>query len=147
MKKDLIVSLVCLAGTVALYISLRWVGDPKAIVFPRIVIVIMAILSGLLLLQNIMTRRVNSQTRERYPFVRVILTFFVIVIYFAVMEWLGFYLSSFLFFVTVSFVLGSRELNPAKGLARIGIAAIFMAFLFLLFNKLLEVQTPRGLFF
>ena len=147
MKKDLIVSLVCLAGTVALYISLHWIENPGAVTFPRIIIIIMAILSGLLLIQSLMTKKVSSQTGKYYPFVRVILTFFVIVIYFAVMEWLGVCLSSFLFFVTVSFVLGSRELSPAKGAARIGIAAIFMAFLFLLFNKLLEVQTPRGLFF
>ena len=76
------------------------------------------------------------------------LTFFILImIYFAVMEWLGFYFSAFLFFVAATFVLGRKDLTLRKGGVRVGIAFIFTAVLFVLFNKLLVVQTPKGMFF
>jgi len=69
------------------------------------------------------------------------------VIYFVVMEGLGFYVSAFLFFVIITFVLGKADLNLKKGAMRIGIALLFTSVLFVLFNKILVVQTPRGLWF
>jgi len=68
-------------------------------------------------------------------------------VYFVVMEKLGFYVSAFLFFIILTFVLGRKDLTLRQGAVQIGIAFIFTAVLFLLFNKLLVVQTPKGLLF
>ena len=161
----MLISLVVLAGTVGLYFSLGLMEDPRAATFPRVVILIMGVLSVALLLQSVMIRqkkepRIRQDTRvreknekdggapgTRFPFGRVFLCFVLIVIYFEVMEWLGFYLSAFLFFIVVTFVLGRKELTFRKSGLRVGIAFIFTAVLFVLFNKLLVVQTPKGLFF
>jgi hypothetical protein len=43
--------------------------------------------------------------------------------------------------------LGRKDLTLRKGALQIGIAFIFTAILFVLFNKILEVQTPKGLLF
>ena len=163
MRRELIISLVLLAGTIGLYCSLSLMEDPRAATFPRVIIVIMGILSVALLLQSLILRQKreappleNTSVREknedeasgnRFPFGRVFICFFLIVIYFAVMEWLGFYFSAFLFFVAATFVLGRKELTLRIGGVRVGIAFIFTAVLFVLFNKLLVVQTPKGIFF
>jgi hypothetical protein len=63
------------------------------------------------------------------------------------MEKLGFYVSAFLFFIVLTFILGRKNLTLQKGAVQVGIAFIFTAVLFLLFNKLLVVQTPKGLLF
>lgn len=165
MRKELIISVVLLAGTIGLYCSLSLMEDPRAATFPRVVIVIMGVLSVALLLQRVMFRQKkdrpplqntsvsekrdqdNAASGKRFPFGQVFLCFALIVIYFAVMEWLGFYFSAFLFFVAATFVLGRKELTLRIGGVRVGIAFIFTAVLFVLFNKLLVVQTPKGIFF
>lgn len=165
MRKELIISVVLLAGTIGLYCSLSLMEDPRAATFPRVVIVIMGVLSVALLLQSVMFRQKkdrpplqntsvsekrdqdNATSGKRFPFGQVFLCFALIVIYFAVMEWLGFYFSAFLFFVAATFVLGRKELTLRIGGVRVGIAFIFTAVLFVLFNKLLVVQTPKGIFF
>lgn len=162
MIKDLIVSLVLLAGTVALYGSLSLMEDPRAANFPRVVIIIMGILSMALLIQTLIAKqkaerpilqndrvnnKKNSTPGKTFPLRALLTCFVLIVIYFAVMETVGFYTSSFLFFVAVTFVLGGKDLTLKKGGMRIAIALIFTAILFVLFNKLLVVQTPKGLLF
>ena len=165
MRKELIISLVLLAGTIGLYYSLSLMEDPRAATFPRVVIVIMGVLSLALLLQSAIVRQKKNRpalqntsvknkgkkddaaVNNQFALARVFFCFILIIIYFAVMEWLGFYFSAFLFFVAVTFVLGRKELTLRTGGVRVGIAFIFTAVLFVLFNKLLVVQTPKGLFF
>jgi len=165
LRRELIISLVLLAGTIGLYCSLSLMEDPRAATFPRVVIVIMGVLSVALLLQSAIVRQKTNRpalqkatvknkgekddatANNQFPLAQVFLCFILIIIYFAVMEWLGFYFSAFLFFVAATFVLGRKELTLRIGGVRIGIAFIFTAVLFVLFNKLLVVQTPKGLFF
>lgn len=162
MRKDLVVSAVLLAGLGALYWSLGLMEDPRAIIFPRILIIIMGVLALGLIAQSILegqrvekpvlqSDRVNEKKQagpgKKYPVWTVFGCFAVIVIYFAVMERLGFYISAFLFFVTITFILGRRDLSLKKGGIRVLAAFIFTAVLYVLFNKLLVVQTPKGLLF
>lgn len=145
MKKDIIVSLVLLAGVISLYLSLGLIEDPRAITFPRVIIVIMGILSGLLLLQSVVLKKPKSSEGAGFPFGRFFICFFLIILYFIFMEFLGFYFSAFLFFVAVTFILGSGDLTPKKAVLRTVIGLVFTGILFFLFNVLLAVQTPKGL--
>ena len=162
MRKELIISLVLLAGTISLYLSLSLMEDPRAATFPKVIILIMGGLSMTLLLQSVMTGpkkerpalqcdRVRAEkastSKISFPYGTLVGCFILIVIYLAVMEWLGFYVSAFIFFVAVTFLLGRKDLSVRKGGMRIGIGLIFTTILFVLFNKLLVVQTPKGLFF
>ena len=166
MKKDLIVSLILLAGSVALYASLSLMEEPAAASFPRVVIVLMGCLGLVLIIQTLIAGQrpprpvlqnnhvadsakapKDSGAANRFPFGTLVVCFVLILVYFVVMEKLGFYLSAFLFFIILTFVLGRKDLTLHKGVGRIGIAFIFTAILFVLFNKLLVVQTPKGLFF
>lgn len=160
------ISLILLAGSIALYASLSLMEEPAAASFPRVVIIIMGCLGLVLLIQTIITKqrgerpvlqsdrvankektKKNSDAAKGFPFATVIGCFFLIVVYFVVMEELGFYVSAFLFFIIVTFIFGRKDLTLRKGVMRIGTAFIFTAILFVLFNKLLLVQTPKGLFF
>ncbi len=145
MKKDLIVSLVMLAGVISLYISLGTMEDPRAATFPKVIIIIMGALSALLLLQSLFLKKPRSSQGAGFPFGRFFICFFMIIVYFIFMEALGFYLSAFLFFVAVTFVLGSADLTARKAAMRVVLGFVFTGILFLLFNVLLAVQTPKGL--
>ena len=166
MKKDLIIALILLLGSFALYASLSLMEEPAAASFPRVVIIIMGILGLMLLIQTVIIKqrsertvlqsdRVANQEKKpkdsgvvnKFPFGTVVGCFLLILVYFVVMEKLGFYLSAFLFFIAATFILGRKDLTFHKSVVRIGIAFIFTAVLFFLFNKLLVVQTPKGLLF
>lgn len=144
MNRDAIVGLVCFAGSVALYACLGHIEEARAAVFPRTIIIIMGILSGLLCLQHLLFRKPEAK-RAPFPFLRVGSLFVIIVIYLFVLETLGFYLASFLFFITVTFVMGYKKLNTKQGLRWALGSFIFTVVLYVLFSVLLEVQTPRGL--
>ena len=145
MKKDMIVSLVLLVGVVSLYFSLGFMDDPRAANFPRVIIIIMGILSALLLLQSIFLKQPKSSEGAGFPFGRFFICFFMIIVYFIFMETLGFYLSAFLFFIAVTFILGSADLTARKAVLRVAVGFVFTGILFLLFKVLLAVQTPKGL--
>jgi putative tricarboxylic transport membrane protein len=145
LKKDMIVSLVLLAGVISLYLSLGFMDDPRAANFPRVIIIIMGILSALLLLQSIFLKQPKSSEGAGFPFGRFFICFFMIIVYFIFMETLGFYLSAFLFFIAVTFILGSADLTARKAVLRVAVGFVFTGILFLLFKVLLAVQTPKGL--
>lgn len=161
MKRDIIISLIVLAGSAALYWSLSFFDDPRAATFPRVLIIIMAGLSLALLMQSLLLRggsaratlqgssvedKKNRASAMSYPWVKVIFTFMLVIVYFWVMEIIGFYFSAFLFMIAVTFTLGRKDLGLKKGAVRVGIAFVFMAVLYVLFSKILLVQTPQGLF-
>ena len=148
MKKDSIVGLVCLIGTLLLYSTLGSIEDPRATIFPRTIIIFMGIFSFLLIVQDLVLKKEKDKgDAKRYPWFRFLALFVIIVVYLAVSEWLGFFLSAFLLFVTVTCVLGETKPTVKKaGFKALG-AAIFTGILFLLFGVILEVQTPRGLLF
>lgn len=153
MIRDLVVSLVVLAGTIALYASLSLMEEPAAATFPRVVIFIMGLLSLALLAQSLIIgrRRAAAQAKGTpappFPFGTLLLCFGLIVLYLAVMERVGFYLSAFLFFVAATTLLGRKELNLRRWGGFVAIALAFTAVLYVLFNRILVVQTPKGIFF
>ena len=107
----------------------------------------MCIFSALLLAQSVLIGKTQkADNREHYPWARFFLLFVIIVVYLAVMETIGFYLSAFLFFVGICLILGRADLTVRRAAFWVGSSALFTAVLFVLFKVLLEVQTPRGVF-
>lgn len=148
MKKEVIVAVACLVGSAILYSTLGSIDEERAATFPRVIIVGIIVLSGLLLLQTLLIKNPEETAKEeKYPWPRFVLLFCIIVVYLGVMEDLGFYLSAFLFFIAVCFILGRADLTVRKGAVWVGGSAAFTGVLYLLFRVFLEVQTPRGLLF
>lgn len=148
MKKDVIVSLVCLAGAIFLFYSLNWIDDERAQAFPRVVISIIGVLSLLLLVQTLALKSVKQAAAgDPFPWARFMIMFGLIVVYFAIMERIGFYLSAFLFFIAVTTLFGGAAKRATKAVSRVGLPLVFTGILYLLFSVLLKVQTPRGMLF
>lgn len=147
MRREIIVSLVVFAGALALYFSLSLMEDPRAVIFPRVIIVIIGVLGLILFGQALMMGKEMAGKASGFRLGAFLICFVLIVIYLAVMETLGFYVSAFLFYVAVTFVMGSGDLTPKKGGMRVLSAAVFVTILYFLFNRLLAVQTPKGLLF
>ncbi len=148
MKKDVVVSLVCLFVSIFLLYSLNWIDDERAQAFPRVVILIIGVLSLLLLVQSLALKQIKQSTAENpFPWARFLIMFGLIVIYFFIMERIGFYFSAFLFFIAVTYLFGGAVKGAAKIASRIGLPVVFTSVLYLLFNLLLKVQTPTGLLF
>jgi putative tricarboxylic transport membrane protein len=148
MKRDVIVAVVCLAASVVLYATLGHIEEARAAIFPKVIIIAIGVLSALLLLQTLIVQApVESAAKEKYPWARFVLLFSMIVVYLAVMETLGFYVSAFLFFVVVCIILGRADLTIRRSAVWVAGALGMTGVLFLLFRVLLEVQTPRGVLF
>lgn len=144
MSRDAMVGLVCFAGSVALFLSLGHIEEARAAEFPRTIIVIMGILSGLLFLQNMFFRKPVAK-RPPFPWARVGGLFVIILIYMYFLEDVGFYLSSSLFFLAVCFIMGWSRINNKQVVRWVVGSVAFTAILYLLFKVILEVQTPTGL--
>ena len=99
-----------------------------------------------ILQQTSITVKSESGAGTSFPFATVATCFLLIIAYFAVMQWLGFYFSAFLFFSVSTIILGRKDLTVRKGAFRVMSAFIFMAILYILFKVILVVQTPKGLF-
>lgn len=147
MKKDVIVALVCLVGSIALYFSLGAIAEERAREFPKVVLIIIMVLSALLLIQSLLMKKIQQAAGKPFPWRRFFLLLAIILVYMGVMQNLGFYVSTFLFFVVVYLILGRQDLSSKKAVSRILISAGFTGVLFVLFNVLLAVQTPKGLTF
>ncbi|MBN2032099.1 MAG: tripartite tricarboxylate transporter TctB family protein [Deltaproteobacteria bacterium] len=152
-NRDTKVALLILAVTVALYLSLSSI-DPEATIFIRVVIVAIGALSLLLMAQGMLLKhrgerggvaQDSASKKAVYGWKPVAYIFGAILVYFFVMERLGFYISAFLYFVGVVSLLDWGGLTLRKGFVRIAIAFLFIAVIYLLFSVILQVQTPRGL--
>ncbi len=154
-KHNIIVALVVLIGSIALYSSLALIRDPRATTFPRLVILVMGALAVLLLLQSYLLHPAadasagaasKAASAEAFPWEAVLVVLIGIFIYLAVMQNVGFYLSTFIFFNGIVFMLSRKTLSLHKGMKMATMTLCFTSVLYLLFNVLLKVQMPRGIF-
>ena len=151
MKRELSISVVMVLLSLGAFMIMYQIEDPNAITFPRVVLSIMLILGVLLALQGYITGKKgaakNDESAPPYPLKPVLIALAGILIYFAIMEIVGFYFSGFLFFLIVTLILQEAKVTLQNILIRTGAAAAFMGVLFVLFNIILAVQTPKGILF
>lgn len=83
-------------------------------------------------------------TLRGYPLKRVGILCALTVLYIAVLEWMGFYLASFIYLITVSLIAQPMAVTPAGALKRSAVAFACISFLYLLFTVGLTVQIPKG---
>lgn len=123
--------------------------DADTYLFPRIIAVALALLSAILLISNLGTGKQtvveNSAAinfRDIWPGLLIGLVFFLL------LETLGFYMSSFLAFLSILLLYGKRKAMDIEAMTlKIIVSLAFMIILFLLFWSGLHVRTPTGWFF
>jgi hypothetical protein len=123
--------------------------DAETYLFPRIIAIALAILSLILLISNsgIGAKKTEESTegvnlRDIWPGLLVGLLFLLL------LETLGFYMSSFLAFLSILLLYGKRKALDVEAFTiKVVVSSGFMIILFLLFWNGLHVRTPTGWFF
>ena len=89
--------------------------------------------------------RDSGAAEEPFPLVRVLVVILAVILYIAVIESVGFYLSSFLFFFLTTAAVQTTPRTPRVLAVRACLAFGFALFLYALFTLLLQVQIPKGI--
>ncbi|MAF07840.1 MAG: C4-dicarboxylate ABC transporter permease [Acidiferrobacteraceae bacterium] len=135
-------------GLVALMLGAAFfAGSGEAFFFPRLLALIMTALAALLLWDSFRALKAGGDSGPSDGVWRDIATgSAVIVVYLTVLEVLGFYASSFLAFALIAlFYLPSRDRSSVVRLLPVSI--VFIGIVYLSFEHMLQVMTPRGILF
>ena len=123
--------------------------DAEIYLFPRIIAVALALLSIILLISNLGTDKKNiEENSEAINFKDIWPGLLTGLLFFLLLETLGFYMSSFLAFLSILLLYGRRQAMDIGAMTfKIVVSLAFMIILFLLFWSGLHVRTPTGWFF
>lgn len=134
----------------ALFAFLSFYGtDAETYLFPRIIAVVLAILSVVLFISNSASSdNTDEGGTEPSYFSAIWPGLLVGLVFMLIMEDLGFYTSSFLAFMSILVLYDSQPIANIKTLATKAIISLaFMFVLYLLFWNGLHVRTPTGILF
>lgn len=81
-----------------------------------------------------------------YPLWRVIVLLAMTVLYLALLQFLGFYPDSLIYFILATLVAQPMPLTAKLVAKRVAACFVCIAFLYCLFTVLLSVQIPKGIF-
>lgn len=119
-------------------------GNSDAYLFPRIITSIMLFLAILLLIFHFNEKKHQDQ---KINILKLTPFFILIIIFILLGENLGFYLSTSLIFLTISFVYFPEKKNFKNILLFFIVGFCFMCVIYFLFTFLLKVQVPRFFLF
>ena len=158
-KKDIILAASILLFSFLLYQYGLEAKDHLTVIFPKATLVIMGILSLIMLVQEAMFLFAGPgipgksvlgppQRKRTFPFLRIAISLALTVGYMAILEVLGFYASSFLFFWAFTLIFCTDVKAFCRRMhIQIAIPAGLVIVLYSLFSLLLNVSLPRGLLF
>jgi Tripartite tricarboxylate transporter TctB family len=141
-------ALACIALGGFLYWAALGSDHPLAYLFPRVLALIMVALgAGMLALELSSKRQAREAVKADIRWARLWPGIVMLILYMAIAQSGGFYVSSWLAFVALAiwYAPGEQKLVAVRRCVPISLA--FMAVLYLLFWTLLRVQVPRGLAF
>jgi hypothetical protein len=130
---------------------LFWYGRGRwshlSAMFPNAVLYVMGALSLALIVKSFVRPQVQPVFVEGNKG-RIVLTVATLLAWAFTMPFLGFYLSSLIFFVvmTIYIAAAGRPITPRSAGIWIAIAAVELAVLHYVFTRLLAVQLPMGVF-
>lgn len=149
-KYDIVVSLIVTIGSFSIYKFALNVKDPLSAIFPAATLIIMAGLSLILFVQvliSMISKKKLHTSGVDIPLLKVFILFVYTIGYFYSLNCIGFYLSSFIFYAIFPFLFSRAKDTILKDIpVKLVISCIFMGILYFLFNLILKVQTPTGLF-
>jgi len=147
-RTQLIEIVVMFFVPVASLAMLRSIELEDAKLFPNYICYIMLVFAVIHAFQVFKSWRKDKAEKGEpapFPMRRVAVALGLMIIYFLSMEAVGFYLDGFLFFLVTTLVLESGRLTAALVGRKAFCAVCFMAVLYLLFNTMLGVMTPSGI--
>ena len=142
--KNLAIVIFVMILSILLAIASFGAGNPEAYLFPRIITSIMLLLSLLLLVFHFYEKNYQTETINisRLSPILILIIFFIFT-----GEYLGFYFSTSIIFLTVSYFYFPQKKDVKKLLLILLIGTCFMTTIYFLFSFLLKVQVPRFFLF
>ncbi|MDR1857648.1 MAG: tripartite tricarboxylate transporter permease [Desulfovibrio sp.] len=142
---------LCILGMLAVivffYVQLPLGSTEGAAIFPALMLVLLLALTLIKAAGEILYPKKDIVARTiPFPFLRIIGILAGVVAYIAAIEPLGFYFSSFFFYLLTTVALDKDSRSPKNFAIRAGTIFACLAFLYVLFSILLSVQIPKGLF-
>lgn len=147
MPKELAAALVMTAIIAFFAFQLSGPQDEQSLLVPRFLLILMGIFNAGQYVMAFIRHRQGIGARlslAGYPLKRVAALCALTILYICVLEWMGFYLASFLYLTTASLLAQPMHVDMGGALKRAGISFLCIASLYLLFSVGLMVQIPRG---
>lgn len=141
-------SALIILGLCALFYAQSRDFTPYSALFPRVVIVILAVLALLLLVISFVrpeAGKVFDRSAITVKYLTVLATLLLMIAWIVFVSILGFLTASILFFSLISIVLDRKNKRPLQILRKVGLIAVTVTGLFLFFSRLLFVPFPGGL--
>jgi putative tricarboxylic transport membrane protein len=115
-------------------------GDPGLTLFPWILTICLLLLSGIVLFHDL--RGTAIPKRFTFKFTPAVsrsgIGLGLVLVYFCVVPYLGFMISSFLFFVSIMWLCGER-----RPLRLLGYSLVLPLFLLIFFQELFQIPLPK----
>jgi len=120
------------------------ISSTKDAVYPRLVNVWIAICGILLILKSWKSTEkiILDEAKDKKGIIRVVAIVIIFLIYIFMIDFLGFFISSFIFIIILMLSFGVRQ-----WIKLISVPIIILLFLYFLIQKVLFFPLPEGIFF
>ncbi len=157
-KKNMFLGVLVFIFSILIYFK-SCASNGLTYLFPRADILLLIFLSLIMISQEVyyfiqynngrvIKTFISESDFNYYPYARMFFSFILILVYISVIDFCGFYFSSFLFFLVFTFLFKNEKLLAVKKLhINFSVAAVFIFLLFALFDLLLKVSLPAGALF
>lgn len=147
-SKDGIAAVFAIVIALLLLTASFYNTDAEVYLFPRITAILISLLALILFYDVITHKNQHKLMKKSLVDWKTLLPGLVVgVIYVLLLEQLGFYVCSFLAFFSICLIYGKRAMSDLSAFSyKLVVTIVFMAVLYVLFWKLLQVRTPTGLF-
>jgi predicted neutral ceramidase superfamily lipid hydrolase len=142
-----LIAAACILLGALLYWAALGSSNPKAYMFPQALALTMAALGVAMLISELRGAGKAEAVVRAVPWSRLWPGMLVLVVYMALAERIGFYVSAWLAFLSIAILYAPAVDRLATAKRSVPISIAFLAVLYLVFWTLLQVQLPSGLTF
>ena len=140
-------SVACILFGGFLYWAALGSDTPRAYFFPQMLAVAMVVMGATMLIMDFRSGGVRQAAGPPTQWYKIWPGMIVLVVYMAIAEHVGFYVSSWLAFTSIGILYAPTGDRLATATRCVPIAVVFLAVLYLVFWTLLSVQLPHGFAF
>lgn len=142
-----LISAACIVLGGLLYWAALGSDTPKAYFFPQMLALAMVAMGAAMFVIDIRSGAKRQPAWSATQWYRIWPGMFVLVVFMAVAQRVGFYVSSWLAFTSIGILYAPARDRIATAKYCVPIAIVFLAVLYLIFWTLLRVQLPHGFAF
>lgn len=147
MNRNRVAAIAVLAVSALLYVA-SIAGEGGGYEFPTLIALVMGLLGAGLLAHALSPgRSADGERAASVPWGAILPGLALFVAYLFAMQWLGFFVSSFLVFLAIAVLYAPGKQTIATVGRIAGVGGLFTAALYAVFVLLLQVQFPQGLLF